>query len=87
MAIFHIRVKPGASKNKVDYDEDHQRWMFYIRAKAIDGEANAYLINLLSKQLKLPKRDIQLLKGEKSPFKQLEIAINAHEFREKMLAF
>ena len=47
----------------------------HINAKPHDGEANRELIKLLSKHFRVPKTKINILTGEKSHKKTLEIPI------------
>ncbi len=44
MPIYHIRVKPGSAKDKVIFDDLNQMWVFYIRAKPIDGDISVMLL-------------------------------------------
>lgn len=81
MPIYHIRVKAGASKDKVLFDDVNQIWVFYIRAKPINGEANVYLIHYISDLLKIPKREIQIVRGENSPYKQISIDMPLEAFK------
>ena len=45
----------------------------YLTAVPVDGKANAELIKLLSKELGVSKNKINILKGEKSKEKIIEI--------------
>ncbi len=69
---------------KVIFDDLNQMWVFYIRAKPIDGEANVYLVNYLSGLLKMPKRQIMIMKGENSPYKQISIDLTPDEFKKAL---
>ena len=44
-------------------------------AKAIDGKANKSIIEFLSKELNLKKKDIEIIRGEKSSKKIISINI------------
>lgn len=45
-----------------------------LAAAPVDGAANEELITLLSKTLKIPKRDITIVAGERSRAKRIRIA-------------
>jgi uncharacterized protein len=45
-----------------------------LAAAPVDGAANDELIALLSKALKIPKRDISIVSGERSRTKRIRIA-------------
>jgi len=45
-----------------------------LAAAPVDGAANDELITLLSKALKIPKRDITIVSGERSRSKRVRIA-------------
>ena len=44
-------------------------------AKAIDGKANKSIIEFLAKELNLKKKDIEIIRGEKSSKKIISINI------------
>lgn len=67
-----IKVFPKASKNEVvGWEGD----VLKVRLTAVPekGKANAALIHLLSKHFKVPKSAINILKGETSRNKLIEI--------------
>ena len=45
-----------------------------LAAAPVDGAANAELIDLLSRTLSIPKRDIAIVSGERSRSKRVRIA-------------
>ncbi len=72
MIIQKVKVKPGSGKNRLMILEDGS-WEVSLRAKPIDGEANAELIKFLSEKLKLAKSKIVIEKGLNTRFKTLSI--------------
>lgn len=78
MITQHIKVKPGSFKDEILIDENND-WTVKIKAKPIDGEANVYLINYLSKQFNINKSAIQIEKGTTNQYKTLSINIDASE--------
>ena len=69
--ILRIRVVPNAKRIKVEREAD--ALVFYITAPPVGGKANKELIKLLSSALGIPKRDVQIVRGEKSRDKQILI--------------
>ena len=67
-----IRVTPNARKNTVvSWTEDEIR--LKIKAPAVEGKANAALIEYVSELTDVPRSRIQLKSGEKSRIKIVEI--------------
>ncbi len=69
---LHLTIKPGASKNAHEFDANGLLKV-RIAAPAIDGKANAALVDYLSEVLDLGRTKIVLLKGQTARFKTLEI--------------
>ncbi len=78
MITLHIKVKPGSYKDEILIDGNNE-WTVKIRAKPIDGAANVYLINYLSKQFNIKKRDFIIEKGITNQYKTLNIKIDTSE--------
>ena len=71
-----IYAKPNAKKTGLLKINDNEL-QISIHAKPQDGEANKELINFISKQFKIPKTKIILLRGENSRHKQLRMPLNS----------
>ena len=74
------RVIPKSSRNEIIGGD-----VFKIKVTSppVDGKANKAVIDLLAKQLKVPKKDIQIISGEKSRNKKIRIyGISRPEFSE-----
>ena len=71
--IIDIRVIPRASASKVDGTRGGA-WLVRLRTPPVDGAANAELIDVLSATLRIPKRDISIVAGEKSRLKRVSIS-------------
>jgi len=71
---IHISIKaiPGASKNEIAGIRDN-RLCVRIAAAPEDGKANSCLCEFLAKTLGCAKRDVVLVKGEKSRLKVVEV--------------
>ncbi len=69
---LEIKVQPRSSKNQIA-GEQEGALKIKLTAPPVEGEANQALINFLSACLKIPKRNITLLKGDTSRHKLVEI--------------
>ena len=57
-----------------------------LAAAPVDGAANAELIDVIARALDIPKRDITIVGGERSPKKRLRIAgMNAADAADRLL--
>lgn len=72
MARISIRVKPGCKQaSRLEKQEDGS-YTAFLHARAHDGEANAELMKLLSKELGVPKTQIEIVAGVKGRDKIIE---------------
>ncbi len=62
--IAHIKISPNSKKNEIVREEEYTK--IKITAQPIDGKANKALVEFLSKNFKIPKTSIKILKGETS---------------------
>ena len=69
--LLNIRVIPKAKQNKVVVEED--RLKVYLTAPAIEGRANEALIKVLADYLKVRKSEIQIIRGDKSRDKIIQV--------------
>lgn len=67
--IVNIRISPNAKKNEIINEGEIIK--VKITAQPIDGKANKALIEYLSKNFKIPKTSIKILKGETSKDKTI----------------
>lgn len=79
MVEMVIQVKPGSSKNEIFIGENNEL-VVKLRAKPIDGEANAALIEFLSSALNIRKSEIELVKGATSRTKRIRLAISPSDW-------
>ena len=68
-----VRVIPRAGRSEVAGMRDGAI-LVRLAAAPVDGAANAELIELFSRILKLPKRDITIVSGETSRSKRVRVA-------------
>ena len=70
---LEIRVIPRAGRSGFAGLRDGAL-LVKLAAAPVDGAANAELIALLAKTLKIPKRDITIVSGERSRSKRVRVA-------------
>lgn len=68
-----VRVQPRSSRNHVQVQSDGSLKV-WLTAPPVDGEANAALVELLSKVSKLPKSSIDIVSGQTSRNKRVRIS-------------
>lgn len=67
--IVNIKISPNSKKNEIIKEKELVK--IKITAQPIDGKANKALIEFLSKNFKIPKTSIKILKGETSKEKTI----------------
>ena len=71
--LLSVRVTPRAGRTALAGMRDgvlHVK----LAAAPVEGAANAALIDLLSRQLRIPKRSVRIVTGERSRTKTVEIS-------------
>ena len=71
MKLINVKVISNAKENEVS--EERNRFIVHVTAPAIGGKANRALIEVLAEYFKVKKRDIRIIRGEKSREKIVEI--------------
>ena len=76
-------VKP---RSRVDTIYKNSEGTIIIRVKAapIDGEANEYLINYLSKVFHIPKRNIEIVSGHTNSYKRINIVADEDKVKKQI---
>lgn len=67
--IIKVKIVPNSSRNEIILEEEFIK--VKVTAQPIENKANKALIEFLSKQFKLPKTNIQIIKGETSKDKTI----------------
>lgn len=75
--IASIKISPNAKKNEIIKDDNGIK--IKITAQPIDGKANKTLIEFLSKNFKIPKTSIKIIKGETAKEKTILFETNDTE--------
>lgn len=77
MARLPVRLQPGAAREGIDgwdVDADGRPVLkVRVRARPVEGEANAALTAFLAKALGVPKCDVTLARGGQSRLKMIEV--------------
>ena len=73
MINIEVKVTSGAKSNS--FKKENGLYYIRIMAKAIDGKANKSIIEFLSEELNLKKKEIEIVRGEKSSKKIISINI------------
>jgi hypothetical protein len=78
MTTLPIRLTPGASTDRIDgwdVDPDGRPILkVRVRARPVEGEANAALLKLIAKTLGVSKSAVTLQRGGQSRTKMIEVA-------------
>lgn len=69
--VIEVRVVPNAKKNEIK--EEGGRFKIHLTAPPVEGKANKLLIELLAKYFGVKKSHINIIKGEKSRNKLVQI--------------
>ncbi|MEO0079602.1 MAG: DUF167 domain-containing protein [candidate division WOR-3 bacterium] len=72
MKVIKVRVTPNARHDYITIEGDVVK--AYVTAPASEGKANRALVALLSDFFGVKKRDVTIIKGERSRDKVVEIA-------------
>lgn len=68
---INVRVIPNSKKDSILIDGEKLK--IHLKAKAVNNEANKYLIEVLAKYYNKRKTEIRIVKGLKSKNKVVEI--------------
>lgn len=80
MVNLEVKVTAGAKSN--GFKKENGLYYIRIMAKAIDGKANKSIIEFLAKELNIKKKDIEIIRGEKSSKKIISINIEGNVLQE-----
>lgn len=70
--LIALHVQPRASRTELAGEHDG-RLKLRIAAPPVDGAANQEIVAWLSKQLKVPKREISIVSGERGRSKTVRV--------------
>ena len=78
MMTVSVRVHPGASREGIVLLPDGSLDV-RLRARAVEGQANAALVDLLAGRLRLRRREVEIVSGERSRQKRVRIEVASEE--------
>lgn len=84
MATISVRVTPRSSRDAVKGVLPDGKVHVTVTAPPADGAANAAVTKLLAKALKLPPRDVVLIRGAGSREKVFEVALSLEEVGQRI---
>jgi uncharacterized protein len=70
---FLVHAKPKAQKSRIGAAREDGALDVALAAQPVNGEANQTLLAFLAKTLGVPKRDVQLVRGDTSREKLVEV--------------
>ena len=82
--IIQIRIVPNSSKNGIILEDEFIK--IKITAQPVENKANKALVEFLSKQFKIPKTKIEILKGDTSKDKTLLFKIMDENKRKEVIS-
>ena len=82
--IVEFRIIPNSSKNDIVIEEGYIK--VKLTAQPIENKANKALVEFLSKYIKLPKTNIEIIRGETSKDKTLLFKTNDLKKREIIIS-
>jgi uncharacterized protein (TIGR00251 family) len=88
MSLVPIRVTPRAAKPGIGGwragADGREELEVRVSAAPTDGEANAAVIKLLAKELRMPKGSIEIVSGGTSRHKRIALPISEEELRSRL---
>ena len=71
---FEIRVKPGAKNDRVGGTWGEDALVVAVKARAVDGAANAAVVKVLADSLNIPKSAVEIVHGHRSRTKLIDVS-------------
>ena len=72
-AVLTIKVIPRAGRTALAGTRDNAL-LIRLAAPPVEGAANTALIEFLARFLEVPRRDVAIISGEKSPTKRVKVS-------------
>jgi uncharacterized protein (TIGR00251 family) len=71
--VIEVRVQPGSKTAGIERTGDG-RWKVRLRARAVEGQANAALVEQLAEWLDVPRGAVRIVRGLTSRQKTIAVA-------------
>lgn len=82
--IIKVKIVPNSSKNDIILEDEFIK--VKVTAQPIENKANKALVEFLSKTFKIPKTNIEILKGDTSKEKTILLKTSDLEKRQDIIA-
>jgi uncharacterized protein (TIGR00251 family) len=83
---FEVHAKPRAKRSHIMSVKEDGALQIALAAPPVDGAANEELVRLLSATLGIPRRNIEILRGETSQKKLIGVTgLTADEVRSRLV--
>lgn len=69
--LIKVRVQAGAKNDRIEKRGD--AYHVSVRAEAAGGMANASVMQLLARELRVTAKKLRIVKGSRSPSKTIEV--------------
>ena len=80
-----VDASPGTSKSEVaGVNPWRKALQVKIAAEAREGKANEELVAFLAEVLSVPRKEVRILKGERSGTKLVEVPLGAEDVRRRL---
>jgi uncharacterized protein (TIGR00251 family) len=79
-----LHVQPGGAQNEIS-GLHGDALKVRIAARAVEGAANGALLEFLARCLGLPRREVRILRGEKSRRKTVWAAVSPDEAERRLM--
>ena len=76
MSRITVRIVPNASRSEI-IGKEWAAWKIRIASPPIEGKANDALIELLSDVLDIPRSTIEIVKGQSSKIKLVDVGLGS----------
>jgi uncharacterized protein (TIGR00251 family) len=83
-AEMNIHIQPGATRSEIA-GLHGDALKIRIRARPIDGAANAALIDFIATWLGVPRKAVRILRGEKSRQKSVSVAVQVDAIERRLM--
>lgn len=85
-ALLDVRMQPGAKQASLQRQADGV-WKIRLRARAVEGQANAALVAQLAQWLDVPKSALRIVRGQTGRAKVVEVSgLDAAEIESRLVA-
>ena len=74
MRLYTVHVKPGSKKGPLVEGGDNGELTVYVRRRAVDGQANQAVVELLAEHCGVPKTSVRIVRGSHSRSKVVAVA-------------